>query len=172
MDKSAQRERRNLQRQNRLRAKEKLKCTYEENDFSRGFSVVFDSPGKLVNRSGNIVEEASLNHSKELFPSAVNNLSAEIPASSSFMDGDHNPEENVIDPGSDLESDEWDHESTDAFEDDGASSINDDDDIIDNDASSDGFKLSWGGTTNRSGSNDSSSHTNSSHKGCVLIVYL
>ena len=117
MDEASKREKKNLQRkQNRLRAREERKKEYEID-----VSIVCDSPGKLVNKSGNVVEGIHLNHSKELFATDVNSSTTETPVSSSFMGGEQNPER----AGSDLESEEWNDESIDDFEVDGVDIIND-----------------------------------------------
>jgi hypothetical protein len=125
---------------------------------------VYDSPGKLVNRSGCVVEDQSEHekHSKELFPSTdINELLEEIPV----------PDFECGAGESDSESEGWEDESIDDFEDDGVDSDGDGGGGSGGggsgnvsggeDLSGNVYKFSWGANAARS-------ETTSSHKGSVL----
>jgi len=161
MDETRVRENKAFRKRQRYHAKkEKGKRKQEIKDICA--LQVYDSPGKLVNRSGCVVEDQSEHekHSKELFPSTdINELLEEIPV----------PDFECGAGESDSESEGWEDESIDDFEDDGADSdgggggggggsgnVSGGEDLSGN-----VYKFSWGANAARS-------ETTSSHKGSVF----
>ena len=153
MDETRVRENKAFRKRQRYREKkEKGKKKQEIKDICA--LKVYDSPGKLVNRSGCVVEDQSEHekHSKELFPSTdINELLEEIPV----------PDFECGAGESDSESEGWEDESIDDLEDDGADSDGCGGGSGGEDLSGNVYKFSWGANAARS-------ETTSSHKGSVF----